>query len=75
MTFAPAAIERPMKKHILTQPALQRPTQELPWQADDLVEFPLLLTGFQATRLEDAARRRGLSPAQLIRQLIRQVSQ
>jgi hypothetical protein len=63
-----------MEERAIAQIKRWRLHSKTPWQADDLVEFPLLLTGFQATALEDAARRRDLTPAQLLRQLIRQIS-
>jgi hypothetical protein len=39
--------------------------------ADDIVELPLLLPGWEAAALEEAARVRGQTTAQVIRQLIR----
>jgi hypothetical protein len=38
---------------------------------DDIVELPLLLPGWEAAALEEAARERGQTTAQVIRQLIR----
>jgi hypothetical protein len=37
----------------------------------DVLEFTLLLPGWQAAALETAARQRGLTSAQLVRDLIR----
>ncbi len=43
----------------------------VPGSAEDVVEFPLLLPGWEVAALEEVARERGQTTAQVIRQLIR----
>jgi hypothetical protein len=43
------------------------------WPPDELVEFSLFLTGEQARALEAAACRRGLTAAQMLRRIIREL--
>lgn len=42
-----------------------------PGSPEDIVEFPLLLPSWEAAALEEVARERGQTTAQVIRQLIR----
>jgi hypothetical protein len=51
--------------------AVPRPAEGFFLADGDLLEFPLLLLSWQAAALETAARERGLTSAQLVRDLIR----
>lgn len=53
-------------------PALSKGVEPFDYYEADVIEMPLLLSGVQMSALEQAAHRRGLTAAQMVRRLLRE---
>jgi len=53
-------------------PALSKGAEPFDNYEADVIEMPLLLSGVQMSALEQAAHRRGLTAAQMVRRLLRE---
>jgi hypothetical protein len=53
-------------------PALSKNVESFGHYESDIIEMPLLLSGVQMSALEQAAHRRGMTAAQMVRHLLRE---